>query len=419
MLKLKWRWAAMAFAGLLAGCGPSLRTMLPDAWKAWERGEIAEARALAVAQLSVPRKADSARHMLFLCDFVQGRYQKALQWHSEIAPSYPLLTQLDALVVEAHIHRSDVDAALATARQSHVLPGYIEKILKRQKAHPFAISLEGVANIPFAEHDLRDYFPAFESEINGTPMLAHMDTGGMFLVMGPERATALGIETIDAGTTTAHLNSQSVRYSIGIADSFRLGNVSMENVPVTVLSSLNGEADFVIFGTNLLEQFFSTLDYPRERLLLSLRGDTAANDEHRALLPAETARMPFLLWEDHFMIARGEVGSRGDLNFFIDSGLVYVLADAEGNPAQAAFATSRQNFLRFGVPLRDVREGFFPMPESICLGSLEQTGLYGVVGTAVQQNLGGIRIDGLLSHAFLKSYSWTIDFDEMEYVFGE
>ncbi|MHC4153050.1 MAG: hypothetical protein ACYSSP_13280 [Planctomycetota bacterium] len=34
------------------------------------------------------------------------------------------------------------------------------------------------------------------------------------------------------------------------------------------------------------------------------------------------------------------------------------------------------------------------------------------------RSFGGVRIDGLISHAFLSKYSWTIDFDKHEYIFG-
>jgi hypothetical protein len=29
---------------------------------------------------------------------------------------------------------------------------------------------------------------------------------------------------------------------------------------------------------------------------------------------------------------------------------------------------------------------------------------------------GGVRIDGLLGHAFLKNYTWTLDFDRRRYL---
>lgn len=41
-----------------------------------------------------------------------------------------------------------------------------------------------------------------------------------------------------------------------------------------------------------------------------------------------------------------------------------------------------------------------------------------VVGPAGDQTFGGVRIDGLISHAFLKRYAWTIDFDSREYTFA-
>jgi hypothetical protein len=41
-----------------------------------------------------------------------------------------------------------------------------------------------------------------------------------------------------------------------------------------------------------------------------------------------------------------------------------------------------------------------------------------VVGAAGDQSFGGVRIDGLISHAFLKRFVWTIDFDAREYRFA-
>jgi hypothetical protein len=41
-----------------------------------------------------------------------------------------------------------------------------------------------------------------------------------------------------------------------------------------------------------------------------------------------------------------------------------------------------------------------------------------VVGAAGDQRFGGVRIDGLISHAFLKRYAWTIDFDARLYRFA-
>ncbi|NUM53768.1 MAG: aspartyl protease family protein [Candidatus Hydrogenedentes bacterium] len=408
--------ALLAAAGALVGCDQPLKALLPDAWAAWERGDFDDAREIAKGHLAEPNKADAARHMLLLCDFVLGRYAEALTWHNEISRSYPLLRALEPLVLDAHVHRRDIEAALRLARTSTSLPKHLERQLTWQFERPFAAELDGIAEIPFVENKLTEYFPGFPATINGVELTAHVDTGGTYIIMGPERAKALGIETIDAGTDRAHLGNQVVRLEVGVADTFNLGGVRMHDVPVDVLSSLTGESDFVIFGTNLLEPFLSTLDYPRKRLILSPRNNPGANEAHAALLETEGARIPFYLWSDHFMFARGGFGTTNGCNFFIDSGLVYVQNDSGGKPVQAAFTTSRAGFSRLGMGRHEVAQTIFPLARPIRLGALEQDGLYGVVGSG-QYEMGGVRIDGLLSHAFLKRYAWTIDFDERAYIF--
>ena len=54
----------------------------------------------------------------------------------------------------------------------------------------------------------------------------------------------------------------------------------------------------------------------------------------------------------------------------------------------------------------------------LALGALKQEGLLmlprGKVGTG---SFGGVRMHGLLSHAFLSRYAWTLDFGARTYVF--
>ena len=84
--------------------------------------------------------------------------------------------------------------------------------------------------------------------------------------MSPEKAQKLGIDVVPAGS--GFHGSHRTALSSGLARSFRIGGALLENVPVTILSTLTGEQDFVILGTNLLEPFLATLDYPRARLVL-------------------------------------------------------------------------------------------------------------------------------------------------------
>jgi hypothetical protein len=39
-------------------------------------------------------------------------------------------------------------------------------------------------------------------------------------------------------------------------------------------------------------------------------------------------------------------------------------------------------------------------------------------GAGGSQGFGGVRIDGLISHAFLRRYVWTIDFEARQFRFG-
>ena len=50
----------------------------------------------------------------------------------------------------------------------------------------------------------------------------------------------------------------------------------------------------------------------------------------------------------------------------------------------------------------------------------EQTNQYfTTTPKTIAADLGGVQIDGLISHAFLKEYVWTLDFDRMRYVFSK
>jgi hypothetical protein len=170
----------------------------------------------------------------------------------------------------------------------------------------------------------------------------------------------------------------------------------------------------VIVGTNLLERFLTTLDGPGRRLILSRRGDPAAEAAHRALIPARAAVVPFYLWGDHFMFARGGFGADRDRNFFVDNGLVFAVP-GEGGPRQASFAASKRQLKRLGLGGADRRRGYLESPLPLALGPLTQDRPIVVVGAAGDHSFGGVRIDGLISYGFLKRYLWTIDFDAREY----
>jgi hypothetical protein len=388
------------------------------AWRAWEDGEIARAQALARDALATQPGSDETRHLLFLTAFVSGNYRGAFDHYRSIDAAYRRLDELTDPVIEAHVHLGAIADAVVFARGRKDVRAVTVRRLEEHARRPFGVDLSGVAVVPFADAPLGEWFPAFNAEINGRTLTAHVDTGGSFLHMGPDRARAVGIETVKYGTERAHLTSMRVGMSYGIAERLVLGDVVLRNVPVDVLDTLTGEGDLVIFGTNLLEQFLSTLEYPARRLILSKRGDPEASAAHRALLPGEEVRVPFHLWGSHQMFARGGLGPRNDLNWFVDSGLVSLHPDGSGGLRQASFTSSKRRFKQWGVSGADIRQGHFESTMPLRLGALVEDRPLMVVGAAGEHSFGGVRIDGLISHAFLKRFVWTIDFDTREYRFA-
>lgn len=405
---------AVFLTGVCAFGQRSSDDAIEDAWAAWKSGDIRLAEERGRACLDENNIPDEARHLLFLTSFVAGDYQEALDLYGAIDSNYARLNSLNKPYIEACRHLKRFDDALAFAKERG-LPSATISSHERRATAPLKAMLDGVSIVPFADHPMTQYFPAFEAELNGHAVTAHVDTGGPFLVMGVERAKALGIELFPSGK--GFHGRKLVDLHEGIAESFRLGDALLENVPVTTLASFTGDDDWVIFGTNVLEQFYSTLDYPNQRLIISPRGDESQTAQHRAMLPGNVSRLPFYLWGDHYMFSRGTFGEHTGLTFFVDSGLVSLHPGPNGGTVQAAFKTSREKLREWGVPDDVLDRPFFQLDVPLGLGTLTRDGLY-VLPQRSPSSYGGVQIDGMLSHAFLNAYAWTIDFDSREYIFS-
>jgi predicted aspartyl protease len=381
------------------------------AWQAWGNGDIARAEELA---LQVP--GDQGRHLQFLTASVTGRYEEAVALHAAIQRSYRRYRELDLPLIEVYVHLGRYAEALRFAHARRMDRNVVDALAVRAQ-HALTVTLEKTSVIPFAEQPLAPYFPAVQMEINGRTLQAHVDTGGMHLVMSPDRARQLGIDLVSVGRFT-HYKTKS-QWSRGLARTLRLGDAAFENVPVAAVPTLVGDQDFVIFGTNILEPFLATLDYRRQRLLLSPRARAGAVEDHWKLLPGQRTEVPFYLWGDHYLFARGGMGNRRDLNFFVDTGMVFLTSDEKGGSKQAAFMARAREFVSWGVPQADVRKKFFDSPLPLSLGPVTRAGLtFMVEDKPSWASIGGVRIDGVISHAFLSAYAWTLDFDRHLFVFS-
>src|SRR5262249_28117528 len=235
---------------------------------------------------------------------------------------------------------------------------------------PLSISLDGMDIIPFDYTALR--MPVFDVVVNGSSVKAILDTGGSYLAMSPVLADKLGIKAVPVGEGRA--SQRQTQVYLGVAD-FSVGHVSATNISVAVLEPLGHPLtrDVAVFGTTFLSNFLTTIDYPHQRLILSARGDATASERHRSTIAPFETTMPFYMWFDHYMFAKGALDANRNLNFFVDTGLV----DARRGK-QAALLTSTEVLKSLGYSAAEVARPFVDLHGALALGSLRQDGLLAV-----------------------------------------
>ncbi|MEX0643999.1 MAG: retropepsin-like aspartic protease [Parvularculaceae bacterium] len=382
---------------------------IDSAWEAWGEGDIAGAEAL--ARKARKEGGDRARHLLAYAAYVGGDYEGFLSKLGEMTPGYAERDKLSRPAVEALKHLDRPQEALEFARAHNAADDWTERSLTQMAAHPLNVTLQRVTIVPFTDDALTPLLPGLKIEINGVETTARLDTGGVFLNMSLATAAKLGVETTACRAAQASLTE--TRSCLGFAASVKIGDATIENAPVQTAETLTaaalGAEDAVVIGANFLERFLATIDYPQRRIILSPRGEEKLRRAHLKLIGKAAAETPFYLWGDHFMFARGRIGANDGLNFFIDSGLVAVAPSGR----QAALLASQAKADEWGAEKTDPDGLFRALSAELALGPLAQTGhLIFVQPQAPVPSLGGVRIDALLSHAFLKKYSWTIDFDQ-------
>jgi hypothetical protein len=272
-----------------------------------------------------------------------------------------------------------------------------------------------------------DPLPVVEVVVNGRRVTALIDTGGDTFVLDPGVAEELGIEIV-ASMTGMFAGGMEAEVGLARAKSLRLGGVTLRSVPIAVLPTasmeLGGHRLEGIVGTQVLKQFVSTLDYPNGRLVLRDPGGETAAAFREGHAERVLDEVPFYLDSTHFLLAHGSLNGFDGLLFHVDSGLA-------GEPA---FAAPRQTLEYVGIPVPEVEvrgdviggggggfaTGTFSIAE-LGLGDLLQSDLVGSFGSLPPQSfmMHGFIQDGLISHNFLRAYSWTLDFDRMMMVFAE
>lgn len=417
-----------ALLGLLAtGCagwtrlgGPRRDSQLSEAWSAWERGDMVEAARRGAALAERPETADPGHFVLALVAHARGEHAQAIAHHGLIRPGYRWLNRLEEPVLWSHLHLGDVAGAVAFAEARAVgRDRATRERLRMARERPLRVELQGLVELPFTDDALSPLMPGFPARVAGKPVVARLDTGGSYLHLSSEMASALGIRTGPCDEDFASLARGKVCY--GVTD-LELGAAQLANVPVAVhhgalptraLAQEFGVELGPIVGTAVLQQFLVTLDGPGRRMLLSRRGEAAARAAHLARVPAGAAEVPFALWGSHLMVARATLAG-AERNFFVDTGLVAANRE-QGQVELLAPATALR---RWGAPAAAPGH-FAEVPGELALGGgrrARPTAFEVPDGTwADFGDFGGIRVEALVSWGALRRFTWTIDFEARTY----
>lgn len=283
-----------------------------------------------------------------------------------------------------------------------------------------------VSIVPFV---MTDPLPLLMVEVNRIPIAVFFDTGADTLIIDPDIAEALGVESMVSakGSFGGGLEAE---FGFGQVASLKLGDVTMKEVPVTILPSKRWSGVYKdkgiilggVVGTAMLRQFLATVDYEHGRFVLRERQASSLESLRQSQREKDTVEIPFVLDYPHLMMTRGGLNDQDGLTLFVDSGLA----------SDAKFAAPLQTLKYLDVPVPEVNEidsvgggggvwkhGYFGV-DSIRMGPLVQKSAKGEFGALAPETYWSREYiqDGLISHSFLREYAtWTLDFDKMTYIF--
>jgi hypothetical protein len=323
--------------------------------------------------------------------------------------------RVEALLAETWYRADQFDSAAVHFRRSG-REGMAAKLESFHGRRPYRIAGPDADTVRFLQ---TDPLPTVELMVNGRgPFLFLIDTGGGELTLDP---------TFGDSVHAARYGAESGQFAGGkrrdvqhaTADSVQIGRFVVDEVPLLLLDTsrlsgvVGGARVAGILGTTLLGRFRFTLDYRDGTLVLERRGATspapAPAGPHRAVVP-------FWLAGDHFMLARGTIGTSPEVTWFVDTGL-----------AGAAFTGPASTLSLGGIALKDtasltgeggggsVRVTPFLVPR-ITVGPVKRDSLLGMVGAfppSLETSLGP-RVAGLVSHAFFRESRVTFDLDRMQ-----
>ncbi len=261
--------------------------------------------------------------------------------------------------------------------------------------------------------------PVVDLDVNGRAVSLILDTGGDRLYLDRDIYESLGLPTLATRQASyAYTGGQAVEEPLGVAETVKMGGVTLTNVPVVGATwKALGQTSDGVLTTQMLKQFLSTVDYDNLRITLRERTPEALAQfmDMEGLGDAPPIAVPFYMSNTHLMFAKGMLNGRAGINFFLDSGL------AMSMPMIVVDETVE--FLGLETNPIEGTEYYWTSIDSHGLNGLVKGATQAMGNVFVKENpfwQSGFMMDALISHQYLWPLgSWTIDFDNMTYYFPD
>jgi hypothetical protein len=324
-LHLPDRRAFLRRAGLAVAAGavlPPAAFALPAASAAADGGPDAlfKAGKLAAAERGYrsrlrahPRDTRALAQLGYLA-LLSNRFEEARNWLSKALDLQPGDVASAQRLAECFVRQDRLSQAVPLLK---AVDRPREKALSELYSHisgtPWQLRGAKGARVPFVT---LDPVPAVEAGVNGRRGTFWLDTYAT-LDLSKEMAQQAGLREL-ATMSGGVANNQPITISMGILDSFTIGNVEIRNLPVQWSDAQrpplpDGTPAAGAFGTTIFYHFLTTMDYAGQVLTLRPKTETAPRAR-------SVDRLPLWLAGDHYPCTQGSLGDYGPRMVTLDTG---------------------------------------------------------------------------------------------------
>lgn len=254
--------------------------------------------------------------------------------------------------------------------------------------------------------------PQLTARIDGRRANLVIDTGGPGLDLSPGFSRALGIETKAAGSAV-FAGGLPAAIRAGRVDRLDIGGATLRSLPVHVPPQMPPGVDGVI-GTNVLDHFLATIDYPHRRLVLRAR--SASREFEAAAKARGEIVVPMVVLRGREIFVRARVNTAPEAYYDVDTGGPGIGVDLTKTEIAAAAivpdVSHPQMMMGGGGPTKAL-----PFVASINLGGIVFSHVPGVyLPEAKPIGIFPFAVGGRLSQELFNRGALTFDFVAMKLV---